>query len=310
MECQVILFGIKTRLLNCEHREILLNPESNYTIKDDDLCVYMCESPREIDDVNTMDYTFVRNKIELMKARRRHYASKCKRPVPTASRSSSFRNELLHSIRNSSKLQKLQQQQQEAEDVAPLQQLQQTQSNTTLYPPSSGPPSPPNTKLLRRSASNESNRSIPRQTFSLSRLPTPRLALLTGSRKLISRLGQMSLDHPEQDETSPLCFLLDTPTTLQELTITSTDFLTGHILVCMHHKVSNIFKFIYNLRSPQLKANELQDIVFLCTALPTKKTFERVSRFPKVYFMLGDCQHPEDLLKAGVMRAKQVVVMR
>lgn len=39
-------------------------------------------------------------------------------------------------------------------------------------------------------------------------------------------------------------------------------------------------------RSPQLKPNELQDIVFLCTALPTPKTFEAVSRFPKVYFML------------------------
>lgn len=53
-ECQVILFGVKTRLLNCEHREILLNPESSYTIKSDDLCVYMCESPREVEDVNKM----------------------------------------------------------------------------------------------------------------------------------------------------------------------------------------------------------------------------------------------------------------
>ncbi|KAI7887273.1 calcium-activated BK potassium channel alpha subunit-domain-containing protein [Mucor mucedo] len=310
IECQVILFGVKTRLLNCEHREILLNPESNYIIKEDDLCVYMCESPREIDDVNALNYTFVRNKLEIMKARRRHYASKSKPdfPMPTASRSSSFRNELLQSIRNSSKLQNLQEQQQqqlETEEAAPLQQLQQAQSNTTLHP--SGPPSP--TKLLRRSTSNESNRSIPRQIFSLARLPTPRLALLTGSRKLISRLGQLGLDHTDQDESSPLCFLLETPATLEELTIQSTDFLNGHILVCMHHKVSNIFKFIYNLRSPQLKPNELQDIVFLCTSLPTDKTFERVSRFPKVYFMLGDCQHPEDLIKAGVMRAKQVVVM-
>ena len=43
---------------------------------------------------------------------------------------------------------------------------------------------------------------------------------------------------------------------------------------------------MFCIRSPQLKANELQDIVFLCTSLPTPKTFESVSRFPKVYFML------------------------
>lgn len=54
VECQVILFGIKARLPNCEHREILLNPENNYEINDDDLCVYMCESPREVEDVNAM----------------------------------------------------------------------------------------------------------------------------------------------------------------------------------------------------------------------------------------------------------------
>jgi hypothetical protein len=207
-----------------------------------------------------------------MKARRQQYDEYPKTsrssdpPALTASRSSSLRNELLHSLRNNSKLQNLQQQQQQpvesvqTEDVAPSQQLQQVQSNTTLYPPPSGPPSPTNTtnNILRRTTSNESNRSLnqhhqstpPRQNFLLSRLPTPRLALLTGSRKLISRLGHMSsLEQVDPDiETSPVCFLLEKPATLHELTIQSSDFLTGHILVCMHHKVSNIFKFIYNLR--------------------------------------------------------------
>lgn len=349
-ECQVILFGVKTRLLNCEHREILLNPESTYTIKEDDLCVYMCESPREVEDVNKMVYHYVRHKVELMKNRRRQEEenAKAKRrlsdpPIPNTSRSSSLRNELLHGLRNNAKLQKLQQQQQQqqksaesapvsplyhvsasTEDVAPLQQSQELQPNNTsiLYPPPSGPPSPThhsvNNIQLRHSISNESTRSsnqyqsqASRQVFSLSKLPTPRLALLTGSRKLISRLGQMPIpEHTDSGvEVSPVCYLLETPATLRELTIDSSEHLNGHILVCMHHKVSNIFKFIYNLRSPQLKPNELQDIVFLCTSLPTPKTFEAVSRFPKVYFMLGDCQHPEDLIKAGVMRAKQVVVM-
>lgn len=51
-----------------------------------------------------------------------------------------------------------------------------------------------------------------------------------------------------------------------------------------HHVTSNF-------RCPQLKPNELQDIVFLCTSLPTDKTFESLCRFPKVFFMLVNCKY-------------------
>jgi hypothetical protein len=226
-----------------------------------------------------------------MKAKRKqeHENVKTKRRtsdpiIPTASRSSSLRNELLHSIRNNTKLQKLQQQQQKAaesapvspvyhlqtgtEDVAPIHQQQQLQPNNTMMlypppsgPPPSGPPSPtpnPSNNTLRHSISTDSNGSFSQhhqslashQVFSLSKLPTPRLALLTGSRKLISRLGQLSApDQSDLDvEISPVCYLLDHPVDLPDLTLHSTEHLNGHILVCMHHKVSNIFKFIYNLR--------------------------------------------------------------
>lgn len=109
-----------------------------------------------------------------------------------------------------------------------------------------------NSRALHHVPSIESNRTISpiRQSFQLSKLPTPRMALLTGSRKLVSRLGQLpTLEHPDADiESSPVCYLLDKPATLRELTIESADHLAGHIVVCMHHKVSNIFKFIFNLR--------------------------------------------------------------
>lgn len=220
-----------------------------------------------------------------MKAKRQQYEefSKPSRssepPAPTASRSSSLRNELLHSLQNSSKLQNFHQQQHtesiQIEDI--VQNVQQAQPNKVLIPPPtplSEPTSPINTNTLRRTSSNESNGSFnqyqstsPRQTFSLSRLPTSRLALLTGSRKLISRFGQMSnMDLTDaESETSPECYLLDTPATLKELTIKSTDFLNGHILVCMHHKVSNIFKFIYNLRYSNNKKHIILsiDIIFI-----------------------------------------------
>lgn len=224
-----------------------------------------------------------------MKARRRKFDEGTKGfhrrpsepPHPTASRSSSLRNELLNSLRNNSKLQKLQHQQQQhhnlepipssphapPDDFAPVQQTLQQQPNNFNVPNTFilGSPSPTQTASasagLRHSASSESNKSLnqnyqhhsaapPRQTFTLSRLPTPRLALLTGSRKLISRLGQMSaLEQSEQEiDTSPVCYLLDKPAIREELILESTEFMSGHILVCMHHRVSNIFKFIYNLR--------------------------------------------------------------
>ncbi|RCH92283.1 potassium channel, sub T, member 1, partial [Rhizopus stolonifer] len=315
-ECQVILFGVKTCLDNCEQREILLNPGNHYILKPDDLCVYTCESPREVEDVNTLQYDYVKEKMDVMKSRRQKEAEKrqtrCQEPlVPTKSRSSSLRNELLSSIRNNSK-------QQETTQSAPTSphsnasnthcevshlELPQPQSNTFCSHPSSPVLHP--AEPLAHSTSNDSTRSRsssvhhysqppPRQQFDLAKLPTPRLAMLTGSRKLISRLGKLPLlDHPDAvTEASPLCYLLEKPATLDELTLESAECMNGHILV-----------------SPQLKSNELQDIVFLCTSLPSDKQFEMVKRFPRVYFMVGNCQHPEDLIKAGVKRAKQVVVM-
>lgn len=35
-----------------------------------------------------------------------------------------------------------------------------------------------------------------------------------------------------------------------------------------------------------MKADELQDIVLLCSSLPRQKTFELINMFPKVYFIL------------------------
>lgn len=215
-----------------------------------------------------------------MKARRQaeadNKATKASEPpCPSASRSSSLRNELLHSLRNSAKLQhRIEHDTVTSAPASPNCPVQNTCANNSnqvaqlelpqpalasndmmLYPPPSRPQSPPN---LHHSTSNESSRSRsssvhqpPRQqAFELSKLPTPRLALLTGSRKLISRLGQLpTISNPEVEmETSPVCYLLTHSATLRELTIDSAENMNGHILVCVHKKVSNIFKFIYNLR--------------------------------------------------------------
>jgi hypothetical protein len=208
-----------------------------------------------------------------MKARRQEAADqKFSKTCPQASRSSSLRNELLHSLRNNQKLQQAIESapvspsyhvpNHNSNQVAQLELPPAQLNNTALYSPPSRPPSPTphHDPTLYHSISNESTRSHhsyqhliqppPRQQFELSKLPTPRLALLTGSRKLISRLGQLpSPDSLDNDfEATPVCYLLKSPATLRELTLTSAEGMTGHILVCMHHKVSNIFKFIFNLR--------------------------------------------------------------
>lgn len=89
----------------------------------------------------------------------------------------------------------------------------------------------------------------------------------------------------EDDTSLPLCYLLDEPVQLEDVTIQDTDGMSNHILVCLHREVINMFKFIYNLRSPNIKADELQDIVLLCSKKPSQKTFELINTFPKVYFM-------------------------
>jgi hypothetical protein len=173
---------------------------------------------------------------------------------PTVSRQSSAQNELLNILKNNPKLNHL------TTDVEPNSDVNQPQASPSPPRPLSPVSNSNDNERIQHSVSNESNRSSTssaskyqpkiRPQFELSKLPTPRLALLTGNRKLISRLGQMPsagyLD-PEGDAT-PYCYLLKQSVTLRELTIDSTEDMNGHIVVCMHHKVSNIFKFIYNLR--------------------------------------------------------------
>ncbi|KAI9254039.1 calcium-activated BK potassium channel alpha subunit-domain-containing protein [Sporodiniella umbellata] len=149
--------------------------------------------------------------------------------------------------------------------------------------------------------------------YKVAKLSSKRHAILTGSRALIKRIGnrppsQISTNE-ENDTSLPLCYLLESPATLEEATITTAQDMHGHILVCLHREMINMFKFIYNLRSPSIKHDGIQEIVLLCPTKPSKKMFELINSFPKVYFLEGNCRQPEDLLNAGAKTAKQVVVM-
>ena len=127
-------------------------------------------------------------------------------------------------------------------------------------------------------------------TFAVSKLPSKRHAILTGSRTLIKRIGKEPLSDVANDDTSlPLCYLLQEPVELEDVTINSTQCMSGHVLVCLHREVVNMFKFIYNLRSPNIAPDELQDIVLLCSKKPSRKIFELINTFPKVYYMEVVC---------------------
>ncbi|EIE78949.1 hypothetical protein RO3G_03654 [Rhizopus delemar RA 99-880] len=140
-----------------------------------------------------------------------------------------------------------------------------------------------------------------KEQFKIATLPSKRHAILTGSRELIKRIGSGQDNHTTF---LPLCYLLERPVQLEDITIDSARHMTNHILVCLHREVINMFKFIYKLRSPNIKSDELQDIVLLCPNKPSKKAFELINIFPR-----GNCRQPEDLLRAGAKTAKQVVVM-
>ncbi|KAL0076019.1 hypothetical protein J3Q64DRAFT_1643136 [Phycomyces blakesleeanus] len=141
------------------------------------------------------------------------------------------------------------------------------------------------------------------QNYRILKLPPDRHAMITGRRAMIARLGHTS-SSPTEDTSLPQCYLLDESPKLSDVMITDTNTISGHVLVCLHREVINIFKFVYNMRSPTIKPEDLQDIVLLCQKQPKAKTFDLISMFPR-----GNCRHPDDLLRAGVKRAKQVVVM-
>ena len=125
------------------------------------------------------------------------------------------------------------------------------------------PPMPSNTTGAQSHLpSKPDTKAPPPERYKLSRLPTPRHALLTGSRALISRLGQSPVPHHQHtldddssgsslmdDVSLPLSYVLDERVDdIEDVTIESAANMRGHILVCVHREVVNIFKFIYNLR--------------------------------------------------------------
>ncbi|CAO3628322.1 unnamed protein product [Cunninghamella echinulata] len=164
-------------------------------------------------------------------------------------------------------------------------------------------------KVFQSTISSTSFKKSTVQEYRLSRLPTNRHGLLMGSRSLVAQLGKSNTEIDTTSAFLPLCYLMDEPSQLETIVFDSVDHLDGHILVCLHNEVNNLFKFICNLRTYHTNHDQLQDIVLLCSVLPNENFFQSINRFPRIYFMEGDFRQPYDLLRAGVSRAKQIVIM-
>ncbi|KAI7905603.1 uncharacterized protein BX663DRAFT_500307 [Cokeromyces recurvatus] len=307
-EAQIILFAIKTFMRDRNSYEILLNPSNSYKIKPTDECVFIAESPKEVQDVFTLS--------KQDSSRFSYYGIDNLASHNTTNNinnsSSTTDNTCYNDIAGIASLN------QATHTVLAKSFKRQPSSSatdTTITQQSFYQPS----QTLEHSHHQQPNLNY---SFSIAKLPSKRHALLTGSRELIKRIGQQqSIENSNNnnsnnktiqnhDTSVPFCYLLNKPIArLKEITILSTEGMKNHILVCLHREMINMFKFIYNLRSPNIKLDEIQDIVLLCAKPPPQKIFELINTFPRVYFMEGNCRNPDDLLRAGIKRAKQVVVM-
>ncbi|KAI8979379.1 hypothetical protein BDF20DRAFT_974315 [Mycotypha africana] len=298
-EAQVILFAVKTFMKERNDFEILLNPSNFYEIKPTDECVYIAEGPS---DIVGLDFLVQPTLIRDTHRKNGHRTAMADQPPCYQYLSTAMMN-----------------------GIMPLKQstLDFLAKTFNRQPTSSPCASSRSTSRHYKTRKHSVNSVCLNQSFSISELPSERHALLTGSRALIKRIGQsfpteqpISSDcsthsRADKDTSLPLCYLLDAkePAKLEDITIQTTEGIENHVLVCLHREFINMFKFIYNLRSPNIKAEDLQDIVILCSSRPSAKIFSLINTFPKVYFMEGNCRHPDDLLRAGAKKAKQIVIM-
>lgn len=84
--------------------------------------------------------------------------------------------------------------------------------------------------------------------------------------------------------------------------------LKNAIILCANIAGTQIFHFIIPLRTYHLKTEDLVPIVLLLHERPDLLFLEAISWIPSVYYMIGSESNPEDLIIAGILNAKGVVI--
>ncbi|KAL1920915.1 uncharacterized protein VTP21DRAFT_11550 [Calcarisporiella thermophila] len=113
---------------------------------------------------------------------------------------------------------------------------------------------------------------------------------------------------PYVDAKVPLCYLLkNPPLSVEMIVIESASEMRDHITVCAGE--GELFRFVCTLRSRHLIANEFYDVVVLRSTPPSEEEFMHLHMFPRVFWVVGDCRKKSDLVRAGAIGAREIVVM-
>jgi hypothetical protein len=133
-----------------------------------------------------------------------------------------------------------------------------------------------------------SSDSLKNQDFKVAKLALRKHSLLTSKR-----LSALTFESDAQSGSSALslthtlsCYMLETPSKFEDMLISNAESMRSHVVVCLHREVPNLFRFIQNLRSPNIPRGELQDIVLMCQCRPRSRVYELINIFPRVYFMI------------------------
>lgn len=153
------------------------------------------------------------------------------------------------------------------------------------------------------STPSTSTESMKKQNFRVGKLTSRKHSLLT-----CKRLSSIAFETDAQSGSSAMpdsqtlsCYMLETPSRFEDMLISNAENMRSHVVVCLHREVPNLFRFIQNLRAPNIPRNELQDIVLLCRSRPRSRVYELINIFPRVYFMIVSAIHSHAINVIGFL---------
>ncbi|KAI8354846.1 hypothetical protein B0O80DRAFT_507681 [Mortierella sp. GBAus27b] len=155
-------------------------------------------------------------------------------------------------------------------------------------------------------------------------------------------IGQTSITRSETQDL-PLCHLLHVPPdSFEPLIRDDLSSLKDHVVICADAG-QNLYRFISTLRLAQIAREDLKTIVVLCPSPPvalasksgyqkdrdghqsnerlgvdeihgqysggSAEVWEAILSFPRVFWVIGNCRHQRDLVRAGILGASSIVVM-
>ncbi|KAK9720618.1 hypothetical protein K7432_004028 [Basidiobolus ranarum] len=112
-----------------------------------------------------------------------------------------------------------------------------------------------------------------------------------------------------EQSVTPLCHLLKYPIdTVDQMILSDARRMAGHILICSGF--SNPFRLICTLRAAHITESEHRTIVILRSTPPSESDVKTLGAFPDVFFVVGQKRSEQDLLRAGILGASRIIILR